>query len=440
MLRLIERRAVVERGIEMTLASNASMNGTPPSAAPIKGKSIVCFSANDWSDIPSSKAHIMRSLGRANKVMYIDTLGIRTPRFSNHDFKRAVQKIKLSIRGLRNVENSLYVWSPPAIPFHGSPVGRRINATVLSIAINRLMARLNMEDAVVWSYLPNAIGIIKKLRASKVVYHCIDDYAEFTDCPKTSFQQMEREMLETADLTVVSSKRLLELRRPDAKQIAYVPHGVDLDFFRAAAKADVFLPDMTGIRKPIAGFVGRIADWVDLDLIARCASVMPDWSFVLVGPSNVDLRRRQNPGNVHFLGRKEHEDIPHYIKMFDVCLIPFVENDLVESVNPLKMYEYLALGKPVVSTPMAELRAHSDVVAIAEGKDFATAIQQAYLSDTDMARRARIEAVSTRSWATVTNEIMALLSKDKCSPGDPGSKNNSAEPLQYVSPLSCSSD
>ena len=408
---------------------------------PTGKQSVVCFSANDWSDIPSSKAHIMRSLGKTHKVLYIDTLGIRTPRFSNHDFKRAIHKIKSSLRGLRHVENELYVWSPPAIPFHGSPVSRRINATVLSIAINRLMARLEMEDTIVWSYLPNAVGIIKKLRASKIVYHCIDDYGQFTDCPRTSFQQMEREMLQTADLTVVSSKRLLELRRPDAKRIAYIPHGVDVDFFRAAANANVVLPDIAQIRRPIAGFVGRIADWVDLELIARCARVRPDWSFVFVGPSNVDLRKYENLANLHFLGRKDHKDIPHYIKMFDVCLIPFVENDLVASVNPLKMYEYLALGKPTVSTPMSEVRALADVVAIAGGDDFPEAIQRAYSNDSDTARRARIETISARSWTTVTEEIMTLLNHGQASPDQEISPNEiTKQRVRYVSPLSCSSD
>ena len=294
-------------------------------------KSIVCFSANDWSDIPSSKFHIMRHLGKSHKVLYVETMGIRHPRLSSRDVNRAVSKIKKTFSGLRNVENNIYVWSPLAIPYHGFAFVNWFNSYFVATMVKRFVDKLGMVDPIIWTYLPNTIDIIGKLPFSKVVYHCIDDYAEFTDAPKVAFERMERKMLQLADFTVVSAKKLYESKRPYAKNIIYIPHGVNLTEFREYLNEKVNLSDLDRIKKPIAGFIGRVADWIDLPLIMRCARELPNWNFVLVGPSIVDLNPYLGIPNVHFLGKKDYREIPHYIQKFDVCLMPFVSNALVAS-------------------------------------------------------------------------------------------------------------
>ncbi|MGC8491059.1 MAG: glycosyltransferase [Syntrophobacteraceae bacterium] len=283
----------------------------------------------------------------------------------------------------------------------------------IATMVRRIASTLNMNKPVIWSYLPNTIGIIKRLDFSKLVYHCIDDYGEFTGAPKLSFEAMEREILQTADLTVVSSRELLSLKRPHSKDIAYVPHGVDLKGFERELKNPVNLPDIDSVKGPTAGFVGRIADWIDLELVCRCASRLKHWSFVFVGPSNVDLSRYRSIGNMIFLGRKDHRLIPHYIKRFDVCLMPFVRNRLVASVNPLKLYEYLAVGKPVVSVPMPEIAEFAGVVTIAEPGDFCRHIQRVYETDSPSKQSARIDSVRGRSWEAVADTILERLA---CTP------------------------
>ncbi len=374
---------------------------------------IVCFSSNDWNDIPSSKFHIMRYIGQSRTVLFIETIGIRQPRICANDAKRAFHKIEKSLQGSRHAEAKIYRWSPLAIPFHKVMVVRHINSLYIAAMIKRISSTLDIKKPVIWSYLPNAIGIIKRLDFSKLVYHCIDDYGEFTGAPKRSFEAMEREILQTADLTVVSSRELLSLKRPHSKNIAYVPHGVDLKGFERELKNRVTLPDIDAVKGPTAGFVGRIADWIDLELVGRCASEMRHWSFVFVGPSNVDLSRYRGMGNMIFLGRRDHRLIPHYIKRFDVCLMPFVCNRLVASVNPLKMYEYLAVGKPVVSVPMPETAEFAGVVAIAEPRDFSRAIQHVYETDSPSKQEVRIDSVRGRSWEAVADTILERLA---CTP------------------------
>ena len=372
---------------------------------------IVCFSSNDWTDIPSSKFHIMRHLGRTHPVLWIDTIGLRSPKVSSHDARRAWGKLKRIFRGTRHVETNVHVWSPPALPFHGVAAARRFNAWLIPALIRRIMRRLDMRDAVMWSYMPNAVDAIERLPASAVVYHCIDDYGEFTDVPREAFDQLERRMLRAADLTVVSAKRLYELRRDDARRIAYVPHGVNLEEFQESLARDEALPDIDAIERPIAGFVGRIADWIDVDLVARCARELPDWSFVFVGPSNIDLAPWESVPNMHFLGKKDHGRVPQYIKRFDVALMPFAANEVSASVNPLKMYEYLAVGVPVLTVPMDEVEDYRSYVTIAEAGAWPDAIRTAHAEDSDEARAARIESVSQRSWGAIAETILDELDR-----------------------------
>jgi len=373
------------------------------------GKSIVCFSANDWDDTPSSKFHIMRYLGKSHKILYVETMGIHTPQFCSKDAKRALSKLKKSFAGLRKVEDNIYVWSPLAIPFHGFALANWFNSHFVTSMVKRFMGKLGMIDPIIWSYLPNALNITQKLPFSKRIYHCIDDYGEFTHTPKMAFERMERKMLQWADITVVSAKKLYESRRPYARNITYIPHGVNVTEFQGYLEEKVNLKDLDNIKKPIAGLVGRLADWVDLPLIMRCARELPGWNFVLVGPSNVDLNPYLGIPTVHFLGKKDHKEIPHYIQRFDVCLMPYVNIPRLATANPLKMYEYLALGKPVVTIPMDEVADFAHVLTIVEPANFPNAIERAYEEDTDEKRKMRIESVSGRSWGDIAERILQLV-------------------------------
>jgi glycosyltransferase involved in cell wall biosynthesis len=370
---------------------------------------IVCFSVNDWDDIPSSKFHIMQHLGKTHTVLYVETLGLRRPQLSSRDARRALNKLTKSLSGLRNVENHVYVWSPLAIPYHGTVLAKWFNSYFIASMVKRYIHILHMINPLIWAYAPNAIDVIDKLPPSATVYHCIDDYAEFTDVPRAAFERMERRMLQKADMTVVSAKKLYETKRPYAKHITYIPHGVNLTEFRACLSATANLTDMDHIKHPIAGFVGRIANWIDLPLIARTARALPGWNFVIVGPSNVDLTVYLTIPNVYFLGKKDFSDVPHYIQRFDVCLMPFVTNTLVASVNPLKLYEYLALGKPVVTVPMPEVADFAHVLTIAEPGEFSKAIETALDTDTEVKQTRRIESVSGRSWDDIADRILGLV-------------------------------
>ena len=166
---------------------------------------------------------------------------------------------------------------------------------------------------------------------------------------------------------------------------------------------------MDALSEPIAGFVGRIGDWIDLDLIFRCAQQMPDWSFVIVGPTNVDLEPYSGLRNLVFLGLKPFEVIPHYINRFSVGLLPFVENAVSASVNPLKLYEYLAVGAPVVSTPSLDMTEFAEVVDVAKPEEFAAAIRAAHDADSEERRQARRTFVRRYSWESIAEQLIQAV-------------------------------
>lgn len=366
---------------------------------------VVCFSANDWSDIPSSKSHIMRHLAEDRTVLYVDTLGIRQPRATAHDLRRFVEKARRIARGLVQVGDRLWVWSPPAIPFHGSAAARAFNERAVPALLRRVLRQLEIERPILWSYLPNAVDIIERLPAQCVVYHCIDDYAGFADAPTATFLEMERRLVGRADLTVVSAQTLLERHRAHARRVAYLPHVVDDELFRPGRPVP---PEVAAPPGPRAVFVGRIGEWVDTELIARTARALPSWSFVLAGPANTAMDALEREPNVHWLGRRAHEEIPAIVGACDVALVPFHVNELAASINPLKVYEYLAVGTPVVSVPLPELERLRGVVTIAEPDGFARAIEAEHAADTPALRAQRRAAVAGRGWGDVAEEILEL--------------------------------
>jgi glycosyltransferase involved in cell wall biosynthesis len=189
-----------------------------------------------------------------------------------------------------------------------------------------------------------------------------------------------------------------------------VRHGVDHRHFRRALDADTIVPDdLARLPRPILGFFGLIAEWVDLDLIAHLAARFPKGSVVLLGKATVDLSGLARFPNIHLFGRKPYADLPAYGKGFDVALMPFVVNELTLNANPLKVREYLAAGLPVVSTPIPEVEALG-LCRIASGPEaFASEVESA-LADPGP-RAGRSDAVRHEGWDARIDEIRAHLAE-----------------------------
>jgi glycosyltransferase involved in cell wall biosynthesis len=253
------------------------------------------------------------------------------------------------------VSESIHVLTPLVIPFHGNAAARWINRKLLRWSLLRACRRLGFRDPITWVFIPASAEVAGTLNESTLVYHCVDEYSEFSGTDKAALLDLERHLIEKSDCVIVCSDRLLESKRKYNEKTFLVTHGVDFGHFRKACDPQTIIPEeIRRIKGPVIGFFGLIADWVDLELIRFIADSRPDWNVALLGKSSTDTSAIDQVRNIHRIGARHYDDLPAYAKAFDVAILPFAVNELTLAANPLKLREYLAAGLPVVSTALPE--------------------------------------------------------------------------------------
>jgi glycosyltransferase involved in cell wall biosynthesis len=270
------------------------------------------------------------------------------------------------------------------------------------------MRRLGFERPINWVFNPPAAVIAGTLGEDKLIYYCVDEYTAFSGVSGQSMAEFENQLLRQADLAIVTSDRLLQSRRKINPNTVLVRHGVDFTHFRRALDPKTVIPaDIKDLPKPVIGFFGLIADWVDVDLMVEVAKHFRGGSLVILGKATTDISSLQSLSNVHMLGRKPYADLPAYCKGFDVALMPFRINELTLNSNPLKVREYLAAGLPVVSSPIPEVEVLG-LCRIANGPVETIAEIESALLDPGPSM-ARSDAVSHESWDSRLEDIRSHL-------------------------------
>lgn len=338
-------------------------------SAILSGQDIICF-ANDYDSDPLSKKHLMIRLAKRNRVLWVNSIGTRTPQASARDFRRAAQKLTKFFAGCERRAENLFLFSPIAIPFHGSRTAQRFNRQWLAWSIRRVCDQIGFHNPITWTFLPTSADVAGSLGEKAVIYHCVDEFSEFTGTNKGALLEMERRLMRKAQMVVVSSGPLYDTKVPFNANTFLVTHGVDVEHFRKACSAQTAIPgEIAALKKPVIGFHGLVADWVDLELMRFLALARPDWSFVFVGKSDTDTTILQGLANVHLLGRKDYQQLPAYCKGFDIAVLPFAINELTVAANPLKLREYLAAGLPVVSTAIPEAERLGSLIRIGHTRE-----------------------------------------------------------------------
>lgn len=234
--------------------------------------------------------------------------------------------------------------------------------------------------------------VARLLKNNFNVYDCMDDHSGFDN--NKNIETYEPSLIAETDLVVVSSEKLLSMVTGIAKNIIQVKNGTDFNHFHFLPHSDV----LKTIGKPIIGYYGAIAEWFDVNLIETCARKFKDYQFVLIGNvTNTDIPRLKELNNVHLLGEIKYVELPKYVKYFDVCLIPFKITKLIEATNPVKFYEYLSSGKPVVSVMLPELVPYRDLCYLSQTPaEFCDNIKLAL--DEKNKAEARVELARNNSW------------------------------------------
>jgi len=380
----------------------------------LRGRDIVCFS-HDWTGDPLSKTHLMRVLSRENKILWINSIANRMPTTSTKDVSRIFKKLKSFTEPVREVEPNIFVLNPLAIPAYGSAAVRNFNQRFLISQVKKAMRNLNFSRPVNFVFNPAAGLLAGKLGEDFLIYYCVDDYTAFTGVAD-GLKEIENELFRRADLVVVSAEKLFDDKKQFNKNTFVIRHGVDFNHFRKALDDETRIPDeIARLPRPIIGFHGLLADWVDYDLIVKIAAHFENGSVVLIGKTTVDaekvIGKVQNLPNIHLLGRKPYADLPNYCKAFDVALNPFAISDLTLAANPLKVREYLAAGLEVVSTAIPEVEI-MNICRIGRSHDeFIREIEKAI--ENPRPKLDISETVRAESWEARVDELREIIENNK---------------------------
>jgi glycosyltransferase involved in cell wall biosynthesis len=336
-------------------------------------------------------------------------------------YRTALERVLSPLRG-RDSVSVVRPWpGPPRKTWH-----RRSRAE-LDRAFRRAAARLrrDMDGRIDWAtsvamvVTPAWAPWLAELPFGAVIYDCIDELDVHVATPalRPLFVEWERELVERCDAAVVTAVRLEQYLRKIRADLpmATIRNGVDAAWFQRVARESPRPADLPGAERPIVGFVGALYRWIDWGLIEATVTALPEFQFVFVGPDdgNAAIARLSGRKNVRFLGRKAYAEVPAYMQAFDVCWVPFTQDDISNAANPVKIYEYLALGKPVVSTPVADTELFGDVVrVVSTAAEAAEAIRAARAAEEDAQRRERRMAFAAENtWAARARKYAAFAAR-----------------------------
>jgi glycosyltransferase involved in cell wall biosynthesis len=329
----------------------------------------IIYSTADW-DNPfwTNKQHIASRLAiRGNRIFYIESMGLRAPTVRATDLKRIVKKISAFFKGVRNVSPNVWVYTPPAIPFHRFWLVRLLNNTLLHLILKFYVWKLNFQNHIAWTYNPTVLSLIKRFKPKKIVYHSVDDLSASPGIDKSLIQTKEKELLKEADTVFCTSLKIFNHCNKVAKdKTFYYSNVVDYEHFSKARENLKEPDDLKEISRPRIGFVGAVSEYkVDIELILSIAKKYPHWHWVLIGKvgegqPGTSIDKLLSFKNVHLLGPKNYNDLPSYISNFDICTIPTPLNDYTNSMFPMKFYEFMAGGKPIVARNIDSLKEVKD--------------------------------------------------------------------------------
>jgi UDP-galactopyranose mutase len=287
------------------------------------------------------------------------------------------------------------------------------HARTLRALLLELIAKERIDRYVHWYYTPMALSFTSHMKPNAVVYDCMDELSAFAHAP-AALRQREAELLRRAAVVFTGGQSLFEAKRGLHPNVHAFPSSVDVPHFARARDIDGDPPDQAAIPRPRLGFFGVIDERMDLDLVAGVAASRPDWSIVLLGPVvKIDRALLPRATNIYYPGQKSYEQLPEYIAGWDVAILPFARNDATRYISPTKTPEYMAAGKPVVSTSIRDVvrpYGQQGLVRIADTVGDFIAACEASLADDPVARRRDADAfLRQTSWDGTWTRMRRLI-------------------------------
>lgn len=379
---------------------------------------IVLLSTADWANpFWTNKQHVAVELARrGHRVLYIDSLGLRRPSASTRDLKRIARRVFRALRPPQQVRDRLWVWSPAVIPLQQFAVVRGLNKFLLAGGLYVWCHLLRIRKDLLWTYNPMTTRLFPVQGFAKLIYHCVDAIEAQPGMPALEIEQAETDLLSRARLCFVTAEHLLETRRRLNPHTHYFSNVADFEHFATARAQSTVIPaDLACLPAPRVGFVGAISGYkLDFTLLCRLAQRHPEWSIVLIGQVGegdpwTDIEDLRCFPNLHFLGPRDYRALPAYLKGLQVALLPNAINAYTHGMFPMKFFEYLAAGCPVVSTDLPALHQHSAVAFLAKDHEEFIRGVECGLKGECAPLEARLNAARQHTYARRMAAMMALV-------------------------------
>lgn len=377
--------------------------------------SIIFLSMENWDEVWRRNQFVCAGLVRRNPGLRILFVGLAL------DVSHAIRTRNLSAlkkQGLQTAADYPAItllrpvkWLPNSIT-----LGRKFNEAALRRQVRRQAAALGMQSPLLWLNPHYAEHLAGTMGESAVIYDITDDWTQLSQSPRERdlVTRQDRDLCQKADAVIVCSQRLYELKQVLAKRVELIPNGVDVGHYVGALESDEpAAPETSGWTAPVFGYTGTLhPDRVDVNLVAELAKAFPEGTVALVGPDYLDDAARSilnREPNIILTGPVPYTRLPYYVKKFDVCITPHLMTAFTESLNPIKLWEYLAIGKPVVSTDVAGFRDYPELVRIAQNtEDFIQLSQEALLEGDTLAAIRRTHA-RKHSWDARLDQVESVL-------------------------------
>jgi glycosyltransferase involved in cell wall biosynthesis len=369
-----------------------SKSGSPESDYPIIVHCHLCW---DW--VWQRPQQFLSRLSSRHKVLFVETIGpdaqLSSPvaRFSTAANFPNITLLRLQF--------PLWRWSDGA--FVDRERRRLVKEFVTGPGVGQF------ENPLQWFYDPMAVpAFLGQMDEIGVVYDCMDELSKFRGAPPP-IKTRESKLLAAADVVFAGGRKLWESKKLQNDNCHFYGCGVDVAHFGKARQPDTKIPDdVASLRKPILGYFGVIDERMDYELLVKLAEANPDWSIAMVGPQ-IKVDKVPQRSNIHWLGQKNYVDLPAYCKAFDVCMMPFALNEATEFINPTKALEYMATGKPIVSSAIADVVTNfGAVVNIARTQEQFISLCREAIEKSDGQRiEAGLKQAAANSWDSIVAQL-----------------------------------
>lgn len=390
------------------------------------GETILCFSTRRWDSLWRNTQQIMSRIAKQNRVIYFEPGRDPDKSMLSELIKNAENYFKFRYNIIN--KNLIVIRTPSSLPYARrhlpksvlqitTPWVAKYNSQILLKHAQKAIVKFDVKNPILWFYEPRQVELIGKLGEKLTCYFNYDEFSSFVENVrmKQIILEYDNRLTKLSDIVLASGRAQWEQRKEINPHTYFIPNGVDFELFHKAQELTTEIPsDVLMLTKPIIGYVGWLGNQIDLELLWRVAGEFSQCSLLLVGQDDIprtdDYNRLCKLPNVLFVGRKNIDKLPGYLKSIDVALIPYLLEGYTLTAYPLKLHEYLAAGKAIVATALPELKPFTDVVSISATHDeFINHIRDALNNNSPLDIETRIAVARENTWDKRVAEIYRIF-------------------------------